>query len=189
MTTTSPPPSGVAHTVLVVTANEATRVFITDGLRRDTYTVYAAATVADAQLMLAHGQPDAAIIDTDLPAVRALLRNLLAPDVALLLLTDVDDMPHDDLPGRAVTCLPKPFQWFALRLQLTLLLLDSADDAARGRLPRHRRARDGEQLVVIDRLGDHTVLLAYDDRGAGAHWAPAATLHEQHGDRVAQAAA
>ena len=74
----------------------------------------------------------------------------------------------------------KPFQWIELRRQMTLLLLEAATDDARAALPRLLRLRDGQEVVLLDGIGNHTVLLAYDDRGAGAHWAPAATLDGQY---------
>lgn len=167
-------------TVLVASANTATRVFITDGLAPDGYTVYAVDRVADAQLRLHHEQPDIAIIDADLPRALALARSFLAPTVPVVLLTGAEDVPADVSAARPVTRMRKPFQWIELRRQMTLLLLEAATDDARAALPRLLRLRDGQEVVHLDGIGNHTVLLAYDDRGAGAHWAPAATLDGQY---------
>ena len=92
-------------TVLVASANTATRVFITVGLAPDGYTVYAVDRVADAQLRLHHEQPDIAIIDADLPRALALARSFLAPTVPVVLLTGARTCRLTSAPlGRSRGC-------------------------------------------------------------------------------------
>lgn len=157
-------------TVLIATLDEATRVFSADGLRADGYDVHAAASTADAQLWLHTRQPDLLILDAGLQRGYALPRSFLAPAVPLLLLTGSEDVPADAVLGRQVTRMRKPFEWLELRRQMTLLLLAAAGEDARARLPRLLRLRDDQELVLVDRLAERTVLLAYDNAGSGAHW-------------------
>ncbi|HEV7805426.1 MAG TPA: hypothetical protein VGO80_06395 [Solirubrobacteraceae bacterium] len=171
MNTTSPTPAGSPPTVLVAAANAATRAFIADGLAPDGYTVHAVDRVADAQLWLHHQQPDIAVIDADLPRAFALTRSFLTPAVPVVLLTVYEDVPADAVLDRPVTRLRKPFEWIELRRQMTLLLLAAAAADVRAALPRLLRLRDGQEIVLLDRIGNHTVLLGYDTCGAGAHWA------------------
>ena len=91
---------------------------------------------------------------------------------------------------RPVTRMRKPFAWFELRRQM-MLLLDAATDDVRAALPRLHWLRDGQELVLLDRIGSHTVLLGYDPFGSYAHWASTEDIASGYTplERHAQAAA
>ncbi|MBP7141338.1 MAG: PAS domain S-box protein [Opitutaceae bacterium] len=121
------PSTGGRESVLIVEGDSVLRKMIAGILTSDGYTVIDCATTNDAAATGARSQPiELAILDSRLPGAEGLVRELLARNSELRLLSTADHEPPQLLPWvdqNAQAHLPKPFTLSTL-LKVIRALLD-----------------------------------------------------------------